>query len=177
MGRAFKLAAVVMFAFCCFAGNAKADGVSELSCVLSGPVSASFILPVNPTVAPGNFFLGIGFQVDVTDLVLDGKPADYSFKFFSSVWQGGLSILDQPQSFNLISLVNLQLYRGPESSPTMLDVPGKIHLLDALSDSNYTLTITPVSTPAPEPSSVLLLGAGIVVLVLIRQRSVRAQDV
>lgn len=173
MKRAFRLAAVLTFSLCLFVGNAKADGVSELSYVLSGADSASFILPVNPTVAPGNFLLGFGFQVDVTDLVLNGSPANYAFKFFSSVDQGGLSIIDQPQSFNLISLANLQLYNGSESSPTMLDIPGKIQLHDALSNSDYTLTITPVSTPAPEPSAIFLLGAGIVVL-LIRKRSVRA---
>jgi hypothetical protein len=139
---------------------------------LSGPVSVSFILPVNPTVAPGNFLLGFGFQVDVTDLLLNGSPANDPFKFFSSVDQGGLSIIDQPQTFNLISLSNLQLYSGSESSPTMLDIPGKIPLLDALSNSNYTLTITPVG--APEPSSIFLLSAGIVVLLLTRKRSARA---
>jgi hypothetical protein len=172
MKRSFRLAAVLMFSLCFFVGNAKADGVPELSYVLSGPVSASFVLPVNPTVAPGNFFLGIGFQVDVTDLLLNGTPTNDSFKFFSSIWQGGLAIENQPQTFNLISLSNLQLYSGPESSPMMLDIPGKILLLDALSNSNYTLTITPVS--APEPSSILLLGAGIVVLFLTGKRRICA---
>jgi hypothetical protein len=54
----------------------------------------------------------------------------------------------------------------------MLDIPGRIPLLDALSNSNYTLTITPVG--APEPSSIFLLSAGIVVLLLTRKRSARA---
>ena len=168
----FRLAAGLTFLFCSFAGNAKADGITELSYVLSGADPTSFIIPVNPTVVPGNYFLGIGFQTDVSDLVVDGKPADYPFRFFSSIWQGGLAIEDQPQSFNLISLSNLQLYKGPESSPTMLDIPGKIRLLDAISNSYYTLTITPVE--APEPSSLFLLGAGIVVLLLIRKRNVPA---
>ena len=54
----------------------------------------------------------------------------------------------------------------------MLTFTGNIPLLDFMSsDGGYTLTVTPIST-TPEPASLSLFGAGLVVLLVKRRLSV-----
>jgi hypothetical protein len=178
MGRVLGIAAVIALFACVAVGTAKADS-QELSYSLTGPdgLTASFILPVNPVVAPGNFTLGGDFQVTPIDLIvnhvadLDGNVAFYSYD--SMLGGGGFSV----DNGDLIDLMNTPdftqaLYSGPESSPTMSDISGNIPLEDFMSfTTGYTLTITPVST-VPEPASLLLVGAGLVGLFVKRRLSV-----
>jgi hypothetical protein len=178
MGRVLRIAAVIALFACVAVGTAKADS-QELSYSLTGPdgLTASFILPVNPVVAPGNFTLGGDFQVTPIDLIvnhvadLDGNVAFYSYD--SVLGGGGFSV----DNGDLIDLMNTPdftqaLYSGPESSPTMSDISGNIPLEDFMSfTTGYTLTITPVST-VPEPASLLLVGAGLVGLFVKRRLSV-----
>ena len=178
MGRVLGIAAVIALFACVAVGTAKADS-QELSYSLTGPdgLTASFILPVNPVVAPGNFTLGGDFQVTPIDLIvnhvadLDGNVAFYSYD--SVLGGGGFSV----DNGDLIDLMNTPdftqaLYSGPESSPTMSDISGNIPLEDFMSfTTGYTLTITPVST-VPEPASLLLVGAGLVGLFVKRRLSV-----
>jgi PEP-CTERM motif len=178
MGRVLRIAAVIALFACVAVGTAKADS-QELSYSLTGPdgLTASFILPVNPVVAPGNFTLGGDFQVTPIDLIvnhvadLDGNVAFYSYD--SMLGGGGFSV----DNGDLIDLMNTPdftqaLYSGPESSPTMSDISGNIPLEDFMSfTTGYTLTITPVST-VPEPASLLLVGAGLVGLFVKRRLSV-----
>ena len=59
MGRVLRIAAVIALFTCVAVGTAKADS-EELSYSLTGPdgLTASFILPVNLVIAPGNFVAG-----------------------------------------------------------------------------------------------------------------------
>ena len=178
MGRVLGIAAVIALFACVAVGTAKADS-QELSYSLTGPdgLTASFILPVNPVVAPGNFTLGGDFQVTPIDLIvnhvadLDGNVAFYSYD--SMLGGGGFSV----DNGDLIDLMNTldftqALYSGPESSPTMSDISGNIPLEDFMSfTTGYTLTITPVAT-VPEPASLLLVGAGLVGLFVKRRLGV-----
>jgi hypothetical protein len=178
MGRALRIAAVIALFACVAVGTAKADG-QELSYSLTGPdgLTATFILPVNPVVAPGNYTLGGDFQVTPIDLIvnnvadLDGNVAFYSYD--STLGGGGFSVDDG----DLINLMNAPdftsaLYSGSEASPTMLAFTGKIPLLDFMTgDGGYTLTVTPIST-TPEPGSLLLMGAGLAALFVKRRLSV-----
>lgn len=171
-----KFATLFAFLLCFCAVSAKADGGgSELSYVLSGPVTASFDLAVTPTVGSDNVNPGFAFQVDVLNLIIDGaaQPGD-QIAFYNSSASGGLA--DTDGFFSLFSPTNVQLYSGSEATPTMLDeamlgFSGPIPLSDFMSgDAGYELSITPVSTP--EPASLLLLGSGIVALFLMGRKKV-----
>jgi hypothetical protein len=170
-----KFTALFAFLLCFSAVSAKADGGgSELSYALSGPVTASFDLAVNPTVGSGNANPGFGFQVSVLNLIINGtaEPTD-QIAFYNTSAGGGLS--DTDGFFSLFSPTSVQLYSGTEAMPTMLDnamlgFSGPIPLDDFFSSNTYFLTITPVSTP--EPASMPLVVAGIVALFVMGKKKV-----
>jgi hypothetical protein len=178
MGRVLRIAAVIALFTCVAVGTAKADS-EELSYSLTGPdgLTATFILPVNPVIAPGNFSLGASFQVTPIDLVVNtfADPGDViTFDSFDPMLGGGGFTVGEGDLINLMNAPGFTqaLYSGPESSPTMSDISGSIPLEDFMTlTPGYTLTITPVST-VPEPASLLLVGAGLVGLFVKRRLSV-----
>ena len=181
MGRVLRCAALLGLFGCVAAGTAKADS-QELSYSLTGPngLTASFILPVNPVIAPGNFSLGVAFQVTPIDLVVNtfSDPGDViTFDSFDPMLGGGGFTVGEGDLINLMNAPGFTqaLYSGPESSPTMSDISGSIPLEDFMSlTPGYTLTITPVST-MPEPGSLLLVGTGLIALCVKRRISVSHQ--
>jgi len=178
MERVLRCAAVLALFACVAVGTAKADS-QELSYSLTGPdgLTATFILPVNPVIAPGDFTLGGAFQVTPIDLVVNSiaDPGDViTFDSFDPTLGGGGFTVDEGDLIDLMNTPDFTqaLYSGPESSPTMSDISGSIPLEDFTSETpGYTLTITPVST-VPEPASLLLVGAGMVGLFVKRRLSV-----
>jgi PEP-CTERM motif-containing protein len=148
-------------------GTVRADGTPSLAYTLTGPVDVTFDLPANFTVAAGNYDLGAGFYVTPLNLMIDGSPATGDFLiFYSSSLDGAFGDFD-----DLFSLTGPQLYTGPESAPSMSNIPGNIALNDFFTGAGgYTLTMTPVSTP--EPASLLLMGTGLSSLFLMRRRKV-----
>jgi hypothetical protein len=181
MGRVLRIAAVIALFTCVAVGTAKADS-EELSYSLTGPdgLTATFILPVNPVIAPGNFSLGASFQVTPIDLVVNtfADPGDViTFDSFDPMLGGGGFTVGEGDLINLMNAPGFTqaLYSGPESSPTMSDISGSIPLEDFMSlTPGYTLTITPVST-MPEPGSLLLVGTGLIALCVKRRISVSHQ--
>jgi len=181
MGRVLRCAALLGLFGCVAAGTAKADS-QELSYSLTGPdgLTATFILPVNPVIAPGNFTLGGAFQVTPIDLVVNSiaDPGDViTFDSFDPMLGGGGFTVGEGDLINLMNTPDFTqaLYSGPESSPTMSDISGNIPLEDFMSlTTGYTLTITPVST-MPEPGSLLLVGTGLIALCVKRRISVSHQ--
>ncbi len=165
----YRVPAALAFAFFLLlsVGTAKADGTSLLAYNLTGPVDATFELPVNFTVASGDYGLGEGFFVTPIDLAIDGSPVSGDFLIFCSSSMGG-AFEDWD---GLVNLTGPQLYTGPENDPTMSGIPGNISLSDFNTGAGgYTLTVTPVSTP--EPTSILLLGTGLLSLFLKRRLEV-----
>jgi hypothetical protein len=164
----YRVPAAIAFAFFLLlsVGTAKADGTSLLSYNLTGPVDATFELPANFMVAPGDYGLGAGFYVTPIDLTINGSPVSGDqLLFFSSTFGGAFEDSDV-----LINLTGPQLYAGPENDPTMSAITGNIPLFDYDTGAGgYTLTVTPVS--APEPTSILLMGSGPLPLFLMRRRN------
>ncbi|MFZ3216984.1 MAG: PEP-CTERM sorting domain-containing protein [Candidatus Acidiferrales bacterium] len=181
MMRQLLRGAAVLALFACVAvGTAKADSSQELSYSLTGPdgLTATFILPVNPVVATGNYTLGADFQVTPIDLIVnnvadpDGVITFYSY---DPMLGGGGFTVDEGDLIDLMNTPDFTeaLYTGSEDAPTMSYIGGSIPLEDFMTNTTgYTLTITPVA--APEPAAVLMLGIGLVALFVKRRFSVPA---
>jgi hypothetical protein len=133
-------------------GRASADTI--LSYQYSGPVSASFELPVMPTVIVSG--AGFGFEVTPIDLMINGAPSNDFLTFYNSAVGGGFGACSGGQCLDIL-VAGPQLYSGPESAPTMLP-PGGGSFTDRR-------TGDPAGTFAtPEPSTIGLMTFGLIVL-------------
>lgn len=71
---------------------------------------------------------------------------------------------------SILAFTGPQLFTGPTSSPTLIDLSAGV-TLTAQDGTLYTLTsISNSLTPTPEPSSFALLGSGVAALALIARR-------
>jgi PEP-CTERM motif len=136
---------------------AHADSGATYDFRLSGPVSATWTMSENPSP----FFVeeGTAFAVDVPDLSMDGGPViDDTLCFFNLSDLGGLnSVIALPDFFGP------QVYTGDESNPWF--TPG-VYTFTMATGETETLCIT----PAPEPTTMLLLFSGLAALGLKRRR-------
>jgi hypothetical protein len=170
-----SLFAILAMSFCFSAASTKADGGgTDLYYTLTGgpsdaPITATFAVPVNPTLTPDDYDEGLGFQVEPIDLVINGVPVnDDCIYFYSLFGEGGFQ--DYDGNFDLMNPTgsNVMLYSGTEDSPTMLMFTDPITLTDYdTGTETYTLTVSTV--PAPEPASLMLVACGIVALCLMRK--------
>jgi hypothetical protein len=138
---------------------AHADSGATLTFNLSGPISATWTMSQNPT--PIFSETGVEFAVSVSDLVTDSMPTPDIIVFFNDPGDmGGLNtVMDE-----FPELVGPQVYLGDESAPTMLTG------VFALREENGT-PVTLTVTRAPEPTTLLLLCMGLVVIGLKRKLS------
>lgn len=161
----FRISAAVMFAFFLLlsAGTVKADGTGLLSYNLTGPVDVSFELPSLPI--PFSSGIGFGFFVNPLDFMIGGAPAPSGdfVEFINSSGGGGLLDFD-----GLFSTTGPQLYGGPENAPMMTVFSGPVPLADFFTGlEDYTLTVKAVSSP--EPSSLFLMGVGLLSFFFLRR--------
>jgi PEP-CTERM motif len=166
----FRIPAALAFGFFLLlsVGTVRADGSGLLAYSLTGPTDVTFELPDTFSVAGGNYGLGEGFFVTPLDLTIDGTPVSGDFLIFCSSSMGGAF----EDSDGLVNLTGSQLYTGPENDPTMSGFPGGTPLFDFNTGAGgYTLTVTP-SVATPEPTSVILMGTGLLSLFLKRWRKV-----
>jgi hypothetical protein len=165
----YRILAALAFAFFLLlsVGTVRADGSGLVAYTLTGPVDATFELPINFTVASGNYGLGEGFFVTPLNLTIDGSPISGDILIFcSSVMEGAFEDWD-----GFFNLTGPQLYTGPENSPWMIDFPDDPPLFDYNTGAGgYTLTVTPVATP--EPTAIILMGTGLLSLFLKRRLKV-----
>jgi hypothetical protein len=152
--------AVFLFSAILFltAGIASADPFITYQ-FTGGPVSASFELPVNPTVLSSND--GFNFIVMPINLMINGVSSSDGLDFFAAGMGGGGFSAFNGGPLADIGVTGPPLYTGSESSPTMamLDAGG-VALTDFMTgDFAGTLTTSSI-TSTPEPSSTVLLGVG-----------------
>jgi hypothetical protein len=157
--------------------SARADS-TLLVYSLTGPVDATFLLPVNPVIGPGLADLDFGFTLIPINLKIDGVASDDRLSFFSTLNDaGGAFGAFSPDGLRQdLSLSGIQLYSGDEAQPTMLDpVTQPIPLADFNTGAlGYSLTITPFSNTAstPEPSPLVMLIVSLLLMVAwMRNRS------
>jgi hypothetical protein len=131
---------------------AKAD---TLDFTITGQGSSyTFSLDSRPT--PDVEVAGVFFRLDNVLVNVDNMFGQTSsINFFNSFASGGVSLVD----LGNLALSGPQLYTGTEAAPTFLT--GQFSLMSGVDP--YTLTITPESSPVPEPSTLLLLGTGALV--------------
>jgi hypothetical protein len=158
--RAALLLSAVLFLT---AGIASADTLITYQFTGAG-VSASFELPVNPTVMA--FTPGINFQVMPIGLLINGAPSSDKLSFFSAGKLGGGFEAICGLTCSDINVAGPQLYTGPESSPTMLGiVAGGVPLTDFMTGALVGTLTTPGTpgpvTNTPEPSATVLIGIGL----------------
>jgi len=161
--RAVLLLSVLLFLT---VGIASAD--SLITYQITGAVTASFELPVNPTVIA--FTPGINFITMPINLMINGAPSSDTVDFFSAAASGGLALVSGGGTGSDLNVFGPVFYSGPESSPTMLGVAaGGVPLIGDGTGAGTTVgTLTTPGTPGPvgavstpEPSATILLGVGL----------------
>jgi len=120
-------------------------------------------LPASPLPDGYSLFDDFYFTDDVTTyFYVNGTPTSTdstdSLNFYSSDGGGGFTESGYP-----LNSFGLQDYTGSESAPTF--IPGTYFLSDEATGNPGTLVISqnPI-TPIPEPSSMILLGSGLLAI-------------
>lgn len=123
----------------------------------------TFSLDSSPT--PDLSVNGVFFRLDNVLVNVDNMFGQTSnINFFNNFAAGGLSLVD----LGNLALSGPQLYTGTEASPSF--ITGQFTLTSGL--DAYNLTITPESSPVPEPGGLVLLATGaIATLRSIRHRT------
>ena len=149
-------------------GSAKADTMLYFS--ITGPFSATFELPTHPTVNPYNADPGVGFLITPINLTVGGAASDGFLGFYLGGLNGGALAVFNSTIDDVMSLTGIQLFSGTVFHPVFA-AHGPIVLSDFdTRDRAYTLTISQNPPSVPEPSTMLLLAAGLLPLGLLAKR-------
>jgi hypothetical protein len=150
------------------AGSAKADTMLFFS--ITGPTTATFELPTHPTVNHYNADADAGFLITPINLIINGTPADDFIAFYLGGANGGALAIFNSTIDDVVSLTGMQLFRGSPFHPVFA-AHGPMVLSDFdTRDHAYTLTISKNPPSVPEPSTMLLLAAGLLPLGLLAKR-------
>jgi len=150
-------------------GSAKADTMLFFS--ITGPVSATFELPAYPTINPYNADPEVGFLINPINLMIEGNPSNDFMAFYLGGENGGALAIFNSTIDDVISLEGIQLFGGSVFSPVFAAQDDPIDLSDFdTGEPGYTLTISKNPPSVPEPSTMLLLAAGLLPLGLLAKR-------
>jgi hypothetical protein len=148
-----------------FVSVAIASADTVITYQLSGPVTATFELPVNPTPSELMFAeTGFGFYIVPISLVINGAPSGDFLGFFNAAQGGGFDACSPnvPLCTDL-NFTGPQFYSGSELSPTFLPLSGATLISFFPGAGGGTIT-------TPEPSALALLAFGISALGLLASR-------
>jgi PEP-CTERM motif len=152
-------AGILVAAIVFFAPSARPDTFN----LTDGTNVIAFSLAASPT--PTSFTSGSFFEVDGVSVDVNGSAETENLFFFNSSQMGGLGI--GTETSTLLNQQGPMLYGGSEQSPTFSPQTFSLTNLalpdgtNALFANDFTLTITPSNESVPEPSSILLLGMGL----------------
>jgi hypothetical protein len=130
-------------------------------------------LPSSPTIGAGNFVPGGSFailDVPYSENGVDQTPSEFDF-FSSSMAQGGGFQIITPSLTSPANTFGAQRYSGMESAPTF--VPGTYDLNNG-STTGPLGTLVISSVTAPEPSSLILMGSGLLSLLGFARKKILA---
>jgi hypothetical protein len=146
------------------AGIASADTL--ITYQVTGAITASFEVPVNPTVLGSD--LGINFLVTPINLMINGvaTSGDTIDFFHAGSAGGGFAIVTGGGTGSVLDASGPQLYTGLENAPTMLGVvAGGVPLTNFDPTGATGAPVGMLTTPGtagsvstPEPSATVLLG-------------------
>jgi len=122
---------------------AHAATMSDFSATGTPYGNISLTLPTSPTPSS---FTADSFVLTSVSLIVDGDPATEDITFYTSAAGGG-------GGGGGARVMGDQLFSGPTSSPTFLS--------GSFTVGDFPVTISSPTSPVPEPSSLLLLGTGI----------------
>jgi hypothetical protein len=147
---------------------AHADAIDDFLITGNGN-TITFSLPASPTdvfvpTGAGGVIAGF-FPIPGPTVTINGItfPSSQNLEFFSGQLfyvGGGLNLVAAPGE--IFTLVGPVLYSGSSYTPTFLTGTFDLHQFQTFPSPDYTVTITPESTPpaVPEPSALLLFATG-----------------
>jgi hypothetical protein len=160
----------LLFAVVLFIGADSAKADTMLFFKITGPTAATFELPTHPIINPYNADSDVGFLITPINLTIDGSSSNDFMAFYLGGANGGALTIFNSTIDDVISLTGIQLFSGSVFNPVFA-AHGPIVLSDSdTRDRAYTLTISKNPPSVPEPSTMLLLAAGLLPLGLLAKR-------
>ena len=144
------------------ASRAQADGVDTFTYTFDGN---TFVWQLPSSIEPAMAFPGSSFvilDVPYSENGMAQTPSEFDF-FNASIPDGGGFAIITPSLMNPANTSGAQLYMGMEDAPMF--IPGTYQLNNgSATGPTGTLVISFSSVSAPEPSSLILLGSGLLSL-------------
>jgi len=164
--------ALLFLSILLFLSVAMASADTLITYQITGSVTASFEVPVNPTPSELMFpELGFGFFIVPINLVINGVPSDDFLAFFNAAQMGGFEACSSSAPPGTpctdLNFTGPQFYSGSEGSPTFLPLNGAT-LSGFFPSAPGAPGVPPITITSPEPSAFGMLAFGMLGLLASR---------